>query len=247
MSKIIVLSDDKHASLVNYLKLCQERYISAEEHDVSGLIESLEAVPHGSDVAKAAVEHGVAMIQFMGSYGVAKAGNRFAEAAEDIYTQARGLGDDIEFDDTLIVDRVLNGAWVTSNVWVYASDVGALDISENIEAMRDCLNDQIADLEKADPLLFEKCELLLGLAWDGRSGPFEGLQPIAGESPTTTITLAGELHAVTLSGLIRDVAAKAEELGYDKFQLEQLELWLAENAVALDTKFHAVTEEKSKD
>ncbi|MDG1580905.1 hypothetical protein [Pseudomonas sp. GOM6] len=247
MSKIIVLSDDKHASLVNYLKLCKERYISAEEHDVAGLIESLEAVPHGSDVAKAAVENGVTMIQFMASYGVPKVGNRFAEAAEDIYKHARGQGDDIEFDDILIVDRVLNGAWVTSNVWVYASDVGALDIADNIEAMRDFLHDGIAGFETADPLLFEKCELLLELAWDGPTGPFAGLQPIAGESPSTTITLAGELQPVTLSGLIRDVAAKAEELGYDKFQLEQLELWLAENAVALDTKFHAVTEEKSKD
>jgi len=242
MSKLLVLSDELHASMITYLKSCLDRYISAEEQGVEEFIEALETTPHGSDVVKAAKASGVTIVQFMSGFGGPKAGNRLAETAEDIYKHARGQGDDIEFDDVLIVDRVLDGAWVSSNVWVYSSDAGALDIADNIEAMCDFLKQKIEAFAKREPLLDATCDFLVDLVSDNPSSPFENLEPIEGNSPASMITLAGEPSAITPSGLIRDVATKAKELGYEPFQLEQLELWLEKYAVALDTGFHAVTE-----
>lgn len=244
MSKIIVLSDASHAFLTDYLKYCERTCPQMDtQAQIRDLLVEIESEKPGGEIAEAAVQAGVSMVDFMANYGTKKEGNPYAEAAEDIFKNRFGHDDNIEFDDILVVERTLNGAFVSSYVWVSSSDAGALCITDLIESMHDFFMRKIpsVDLDSIEALLAAKSDFLMSLILDGAGDTLNyKLTPIAGESPVSKIMLAGELHEVTISGMLRDVGAKARELGFDEFQLEQLDLWLAEYAVDLDTKFQRV-------
>lgn len=244
MKKLIALSEANHAFLVDYLKYCERTCPTKDTHAlIKDLLVEIEAEQSPSELAQAAVESGVTLVEFMANFGTAKAGNPYAEAAEDIFKNRFGHGDDIEFDDILVVERTLNGAFVTSSVWVASGDAGAMDITDNIESMHQMILREIpaSELESTELLLADKADFLVSLIRDGAGDTLNyKLHAIGGESPLSKIMLAGEIREVTISGLIRDVAARAGELGYDQFQLEQVGLWLDEYAVDLDTKFQRV-------
>lgn len=243
MSKILILSDENHAALSAYLVYCQEHYISADERGVPSLLAAVQTDATAEEIVKAAVAAGVSPAQFVQGCGVPLADNPYAQAAEQIYKSGRGLGDDIEFDSEVIVDRSVGGAFVSARVWVGSSDAGVDDFAEILEDAFDYLEAAIASSGKAEPVLCSLCDYLRDQLCDAYGQQrLDRLSFLKGESPVSKVLVAGEVIELPVSGLVRMVTEKAAALGYDKFQLEQVDLWLAEYGVALDTEFHVVHE-----
>lgn len=243
MSKILILSDETHAALATYLVYCQEHYISAEEKGVPGLLAAVQAEASTEEIVQAAVAAGVTPSQFVQGYGVPLADNPYAQAAEQIYKSGRGLGDDVEFDDSVIVNRSVSGAFVSARVWVSSSDAGVEDFAEILEDACDYLEGSIQSFDQVEPVLCSLCDYLRDQLCDAYGQQrLDRLSFLTGVSPVSKVLVAGEVIELPISGLVRMVTEKAASLGYDKFQLEQVDLWLAEYGVALDTEFHVVHE-----
>jgi hypothetical protein len=242
---VLILSDAHLQQLNELLQKSLEEasnFDHSESDSIDQLMVALRAEPSCEVLMEAAVSAGAKMGHFMNLAGIANSEDDYSLAANRIYREHHG--DDFELDDKVMVERSVDGAFVSSWVWVASASAGIPEFEDLATSIVKHIHGARPGLAVESPVVSAKVDLINTIFAESEENDHrftvQELVNIDGESPAASLVLAGEAVTIKMSDLLREVSLLAAELEFDPFLIKQVDLWLEEYGVAFDQAFHTI-------
>lgn len=191
------------------------------------------------DLLKDAVEAGLTFADCLNHFGVESSSNPFARAAHEIY--AARSDDNIVIDDTVIISRCENGAFVDARLFVRDCEAGLPDIVDLVDLLLQHISaDHGNEFAVTNPRLHDMV-LMIG---DTFANHHDELGELAGQAPDTIpkerFVFGGHMEEGYTSGVVQELVHFGAKTGFDPDLCEAIYNWLHYKGKLLDASLRTV-------